>query len=110
MTFVDGKHMRRAGLWAWSLLVPAAMVGSNATACSVRASYRIPTTLQVVDQADAVVLARVVDGGPTADAYLAGLGARRARFDPFAAIKGNVAVDRIMFDEALLEVPGSDLT
>lgn len=73
------------------------------------ATYRIPTTLQLVEQADAVMLARVVDGGPSPYEDFARMGGRLARFVPFAAIKGDFAAQRILFDEALLEMPGSDL-
>lgn len=78
-------------------------MGSGAQACSVPASYRVPTTLQLVEQADAIVLARVVDGGPIKYEPAARLGVRSARLVPFAAIKGQYAGHRIIFDDAALE-------
>lgn len=76
---------------------------SSAQACSVPASYRVPTTLQLVEQADAVVLARVVDGGPVTFEPARKMGLRSARLVPFAAIKGNYVGRGIVFDGAVLE-------
>ncbi|MBX3594003.1 hypothetical protein [Sphingomonas sp.] len=52
--------MRRSFLFAAALLMGATVL--PAAACSVVPGYRIPTTLQLVEQADLIVLARVEDG------------------------------------------------
>lgn len=96
--------MRAAAIF-WSLPVISLTICSGAQACSVSGSYRVPTTLQLVEQADAIVLARVVDGGPIAFEPAARLGVRSARLVPFAAIKGDYAGRRIVFDYAALEMP-----
>jgi hypothetical protein len=93
----------RRDAYAWSLLVIGLAMGSGAQACSVPASYRAPTTMQLVERADAIVLARVVDGGPIKYEPAARFGVRSARLVPFAAIKGEYAGHRIIFDDAALE-------
>ncbi len=95
--------MRPAAAVVWSLSAIVLATGSSVQACSVPASYRVPTTLQLVEQADAIVLARVVDGGPIPYEPAARLGVRSARLVPFAAIKGQYAGHRIIFDDAALE-------
>lgn len=96
--------MRAAAIF-WSLPVISLTICSSAQACSVPGSYRVPTTLQLVEQADAIVLAKVTDGGPMAYEPAARLGVRNARLVPFAAIKGDYAGRRIVFDDAALEMP-----
>jgi hypothetical protein len=96
-----------ACLWSVPLIMLA--ICADANACSVSGSYRVPTTLQLVEQADAIVLARVVDGGPNAYEPAARMGVRNARLVPFAAIKGEYAGRRISFDNAALELQSADL-
>jgi hypothetical protein len=55
------------------------------------------------------VLARVVDGGPSTFEPFAHIGARRAQLIPFASIKGDYAGRRIIFDDAVLEMPSHDM-
>lgn len=93
----------RPNAYACSLLIIGLATGSGAQACSVPGSYRVPTTLHLVEQADAIVLARVVDGGPIGYPPAARLGIRSARLVPFAAIKGEYAGHQIIFDDAAIE-------
>lgn len=69
------------GLAALAALVAMA---SPSTACSVREGYRVPTTLDLVEQADAIVLARVEPGSALAGARAAGW----LQLAPVLAIKG----------------------
>ena len=85
------------------------IVCSDAQACSVPASYRVPSTLQLVEESDAIVLARVVDGGPAAYEPFARVGGRNARLVPFAAIKGQYAGLRILFEDAVLELQSDEV-
>lgn len=95
----------RAATLATALLLTISAICSNAQACSVPASYRVPATLQLVEQADAIVLARVVDGGPSTFQPFARLGGRLARLVPFATLKGDHSARRIVFPSASLELP-----
>ncbi|WP_242148967.1 hypothetical protein [Sphingomonas sp. BAUL-RG-20F-R05-02] len=100
----------RTASWAWwSLLLSAVTICSNADACSVAASYRVPTTLQLVEQADAIVITRIVDGGPATFKPFARLGGRRARLIPLTTLKGHYSGQRIRFDEATLDLPKARL-
>jgi len=99
----------RAVTFVRSLPLIAVTICSASHACSVPASYRVPTTLQLVEQADAIVLAKVVDGGPSTFEPFAHIGGRLARLAPFAAIKGDYSGRRIVFDDAALELPGHDM-
>jgi hypothetical protein len=95
----------RATVFIRSLPLITLTIWSSAHACSVPASYRVPTTLQLVEQADAIVLAKVVDGGPSTFEPFAHAGGRLARFVPFEAIKGDYSGRRISFDDAALALP-----
>jgi hypothetical protein len=95
----------RATVLVRSLPLITLAICSGAQACSVPASYRVPTTLQLVEQADAIVLARVVDGGPSTFEPFAQIGGRLARLVPFEAIKGDYSGRRILFEDAALEIP-----
>lgn len=106
--FVGDENAMRTATFAWSLLLISLTIGSDAQACSVVASYRVPTTLELVEQADAIVLARIVDGGPYPYEPVARMGGRLARLVPFAAIKGDYTGRRIVFDDAMLELPSAD--
>ncbi len=97
----------RAAVFVRSLPLIILTICSDAQACSVPASYRVPTTLQLVEQADAIVLARVVDGGPSTFEPLAHIGARLPRLVPFEAIKGHYSGQRIVFEDAVLAMPKS---
>lgn len=97
----------RAATLAGALLLTISVIYSDAQACSVPASYRVPTTLQLVEQADAIVLARVVDGGPSTFESFARIGGRLARFVPFATLKGDHSERRIVFPDASLELPSA---
>ncbi len=66
-------------------------------ACSVVSEYRVPTTLELVDRAEAIVLARVVDGGPKTDT-----GLKVAQLVPFALLKGPALPSDIHFERAVL--------
>src|SRR6476646_3419103 len=99
----------RASVFVRSLPLITLTIGSCAQACSVPASYRVPTTLQLVEQADAIVLARVVDGGPSTFEPFAHIGGRRARLVPFEAIKGDYSGRRVVFEDAALAMPTHDM-
>lgn len=99
----------RAATLTWSLLLAIAAIYSDAQACSVLASYRVPTTLQLVEQADAIVLARVVDNGPSTFEPFARVGGRLARLVPFAVLKGDYSGQRVAFADASLELPSAGL-
>jgi hypothetical protein len=95
----------RATLFVRSLALLALPIWSSAQACSLPASYRVPTTLQLVEQADAIVLARVVDGGPSKFKPL-----RLARLVPVEAIKGDYSGRQIIFEDAALAMPDMEAT
>jgi hypothetical protein len=65
--------------------------------CSVDSKYRIPTTLQLARDADAVVLARIEDGGPS---FASGF--RAAKIVPFAILKGRSLPSEIQYKDAIL--------
>lgn len=83
------------------LLTAAAFCGLTpaipVSACSVATGYRIPTTLQLVDQADAIVLARVMEEGPSEAPGFA-----KARLVPIATLKGSALPREIRFDQAVI--------
>lgn len=99
----------RASALMWALLLALPAICSDAQACSVRAPYRTPTTLQLVEQADTIVLARVVDGGPYPYEDFARMGGRLASLVPFATLKGGYSEQPVIFNEATLELPGAGL-
>ncbi len=99
----------RAATLVWALLLTFSTISSDAEACSVRPSYRVPTTLELVEQADAIVLARVVDGGPSPFEPFARMKGRLARLVPFATLKGRYSGQRVIFNEAALELPSEGL-
>lgn len=98
-----------AGKWFWLLPLLAPAISSDARACSVPAPYQVPSTLQLVEQADVIALARIVDGGPYSGAQGAYAEARLAGLIPIAAIKGEFSGKQIVFGSALLELPGTDM-
>ncbi|RYD58900.1 MAG: hypothetical protein EOP60_02545 [Sphingomonadales bacterium] len=59
--------------------------------------YRVPTNLELVERADAIVLARVDDAGPSGMAEI-----RKARLVPVASLKGSGLPLTIRFDDAVL--------
>ena len=67
---------------AWPLAALLACA-SPALACSVVPGYRIPTNLELVADADLIVLGRVVAGDEAAQEHLG-----RLRVDPIEALKG----------------------
>lgn len=91
-------------------LLAAAFSGLAAAAptqaCSLASGYRVPTNLELVDRADAIVLARVEDGGPwvmpnyTPDPSDPPL--IKARLVPVAVLKGKALPGEIRFDDAIL--------
>lgn len=95
----------RATTAACSLLLTISATWSNAQACSFQGPYRVPTTLELVEQADAIVLARVVDNGPSTSDAFARMGGHSARLIPFRTLKGDRPVREIVFPEATLELP-----
>ena len=99
----------RATTMACSLLLTIPAICSNAKACSVQASYRVPTTLELVEQADAIVLARVVDNGPHSDNSFARMGGHSARLIPFRTLKGDRPIREIVFPDAVLDLPSVKL-
>jgi hypothetical protein len=105
---LEGGTMRAATL-TWSLFLTIPAVCSDAQACSVVPSYRVPTTLELVEQADAIVLARVVDNGPSAFEPFRRVGGRLARLVPFATLKGDYLGRQVDFPDASLELPSAGL-
>ena len=99
----------RAATFAWSLFLTIPAFCSDAQACSVLASYRVPTNLELVEQADAIVLARVADNGPSTFERLRRAGGRLARLVPFATLKGDYAGRHVDFPDASLELPSAGL-
>ena len=99
----------RASTSAWSLLLTIPAFGSGVQACSVVGSYRVPTTLELVEQADAIVLGRVVDNGPSTFEPFARAGGRLARLVPFATLKGHYSGQQVVFPDASLELPSAGL-
>lgn len=76
----------------------ALAVGTSARACSVVKDYRVPTTLDLVDRADTILLARVAEGEPVAEAP----GLLGARLIPFALLKGGSLPAELPHEEAYL--------
>jgi hypothetical protein len=70
---------------------------SPAMACSAPPEYRVPITLQMVERADAIVLAKVEDGGPSTHG-----GFRKASLVPFKSLKGETLPSAIDIDYAVL--------
>ena len=87
----------RTGALKWQAVLLLATSATAAQACSVPSSYRVPTNLQLAEQADVIVLARVVDGGPTSFGEV-----RKAELIPFEVIKGAVLPGPILIDDAIL--------
>jgi hypothetical protein len=95
----------RATVFVRALPLITLMICSGGRACNVPASYRIPTTLQLVERSDAIVLARVLDGGPSKYNPL-----RLARLVPFQGIKGDYSGRQIIFEDATLAMPKQGMT
>ena len=81
----------------WQAALLLATSATAAQACSVTSSYRVPTNLQLVEQADVIVLARVTDGGPSSFGEV-----RKAKLIPFAVLKGAVLPGPILLEDAFL--------
>lgn len=93
----EGQDMRTLIGALFVAIVPALAIVSPVQACSVVSGYRIPTTLELVDQAEAIVLARVADGGATTES-----GLKEVRLVPFALLKGPTMPPEIHFEGAML--------
>lgn len=89
--------MRKLTGALFAAIVSALATVTPAQACSVVSGYRVPTTLELIDQAEAIVLARVVDGGSTTE-----VGFKDARLVPFALLKGATMPPEIHFEGAVL--------
>ena len=100
--------MRTTAL-ACALLFTLTAMCSNAQACSVQRQYRVPNSLELVEQADAIVLARVIDNGPSTSDTFARMGGHEARLVPFQTLKGDRPVRAISFPDAVLELPSAKL-
>lgn len=89
--------MKRYPIFAAGLFFAAAIVPSVAHACSVVSDYRVPTNLELVEQSELIVRARVVgdiDGSRQRDNKLV--------VEPIEAIKGSMPA-------GTLEITGSGL-
>lgn len=85
--------------------LPAALsLSSPAAACSMVSTYRIPTTLELVDRAEVIVLARVADGGPSTEHPF-----KTARLVPFTLLKGSTMPAEVRL-EAVLSEKGVETT
>jgi hypothetical protein len=76
------------------LVFAAAFVSlaAPAAACSMAPGYRVPTTLELVEEADAIVLARVDTGVPAGPPYVEGRGLVLA---PLVLLKGDALPGQI---------------
>lgn len=92
----------KAKVFRWVPPLLMLPIASGAGACSVADNYRVPTTLQLAEQADVVVLARVADGGTVPSESTPFAGMRKALLIPFAALKGSYENGLIQFDDARL--------
>jgi hypothetical protein len=83
----------------WTRTIIAACLGatvtiaSTAQACSVVRGYRVPTTLQLVEGSDAIVLAKVKAGAVNSE-----FGFRRASLVPIALLKGDRLPQQIHYE------------
>ena len=80
-------------------LAPIALAAAAPShACSVASGYRIPSTLELVDRADTILLARVEEGAAYPDVP----GILRARLVPTQLLKGDTLPAELDYDNALL--------
>ncbi|WP_157222531.1 hypothetical protein [Novosphingobium sp. AP12] len=79
------------------LLTKISLSAAPAAACAVPATYHIPTTIELVEQADAIVLARV--GGSHADRKS---GLIRADLTPISLLKGQYLSNIVSLEGAIL--------
>ncbi|MCC4255940.1 MULTISPECIES: hypothetical protein [Sphingobium] len=83
----------------WKQTIIAAYLGatvtipSSAQACSVVRGYRVPTTLQLVEGSDAIVLAKVRAGAVNSQ-----FGFRQASLTPIALLKGDQLPQQISYE------------
>ena len=68
-------------------------IPSTAQACSVVSGYRVPTTLQLVEGSDAIVLAKVKAGAVNSEC-----GFRHASLSPVALLKGDRLPQQISYE------------
>ncbi|MEC3910350.1 hypothetical protein U5A82_07600 [Sphingobium sp. CR2-8] len=80
----------------WKPTIIAVFLGttpSTAQACSVVSGYRVPTTLQLVEGSDAIVLAKVKAGAVNSE-----FGFRHASLTPIALLKGDLLPQQISYE------------
>lgn len=99
----------RVPAMVWPLLAMVPVICSGAQACSPSASYRVPSNLELVEQADMIVLARVVDNGPSEFESFSRMGGHGARLVPFRTLKGDHLIRKIVFPDAVLALPSGRL-
>lgn len=70
---------------------------TTASACSFAHTYHVPTTIEMVDQADAVVLARIHGSHRDRES-----GFTRAELVPFSVLKGGFFPGRVFLEDAII--------
>lgn len=81
------------------------LLGAPTDACSVRSGYRAPSPIMLTGEADAIIIARVQDGGPSEEP-----GFRKASLVVLRSLKGRPPTASISIDDAYLASAGIHVT